>query len=207
MILIDYKFLYDRSLKTQTMTYFMIIHPCYLHPTLTTQPFQTQQTSFQIQSEVQIKTTTPSRQPTLQTLSYAPAQNTQTQNIQPGSLQSRTPYCNSRNLYKPSLQIIPNISLRYSLTSTNPNHTQHSSITHNPQKTHPFSLSYFPIYHKTHDPKHPPCLHNYKIKFSHFYNIHPTFYKLTKYTSQSFNYTNSTSVYKTSLYNFNSNMT
>ena len=41
-------------------------------------------TTFQFQPEVQFQTTTQTRQPNLKTLSYTAAQNTQTQNTQPG---------------------------------------------------------------------------------------------------------------------------
>ena len=87
------------------------------------------------------------RQPTLQTLLYTPAQNTQAQNIQPGlninSFLSNTisNSITSIKFSRPPLQIIPNTPLSFSLTSTNPNNTQHPSITHIQQITNLFSAS------------------------------------------------------------------
>ena len=83
-------------------------------------------TTVETQPEVQFQTTTLTRQPTVQASSYTPAQNTQTQNIQPGltnnTLNSNTlpNSITSRNLSRPPLQIITNIRLSYSLTSANP---------------------------------------------------------------------------------------
>ena len=65
--------------------------------------------AFQVQPETQFQTTTPPRQPILQTLSYTPAQSTQTQNIQPGltinTLHSNTLFnhITTRNLPRPPL--------------------------------------------------------------------------------------------------------
>ena len=50
--------------------------------------------TLQVQPAVQFQTTTPTRQPILQTLAYTPAQNTQTQNMQPG-LTIKTLYSNT----------------------------------------------------------------------------------------------------------------
>ena len=67
-------------------------------------------TTVQTQSEVQFQTTTLTRQPTSLNLSYTPAQNTHTHNIQP-SLTIKTFHSNtipksifSRNLSRPPLQ-------------------------------------------------------------------------------------------------------
>ena len=79
---------------------------------------------------------------------YAPAQNTQTKNIQPGltinTIQSNTvpKFLTSRNLSSPPIQNIPNNPLPYSLINTNPNNTQHPPIPHNQQNTNPFSTSH-----------------------------------------------------------------
>ena len=102
-------------------------------------------TTFQTQPEVQFQTT---RQPTLQTLSYTPAQNTQTQSLQPGltinTLHSNTVpnYITSRNLSGPPLKTIPNNPPSFSLTSTNPHITQLSTTTNNKQSNNPFSTSH-----------------------------------------------------------------
>ena len=75
-------------------------------------------TTFQTQLEVQSQTTTLTRQPTLQTLSHTPARNTQTQNIQPftiNTLHSNTETTSipSRTFARAPLKIIPNIPLSY----------------------------------------------------------------------------------------------
>ena len=102
------------------------------------------------QPEVQFQTITLTRQSMLQTLSYTPAQNTQTQNVQ-FSLTINTRHSNtvpnsitSRNLSRPPLQIIPNNPLSYSLINTIPNDTQHPSITNNQQNNNPCSTSHSP---------------------------------------------------------------
>ena len=87
----------------------------------------------QIQPTVQFQTTTPTRQPVLQTLTHTAAQNTQKQNIQTGltndTLHSNAlpTYTTSRNISRPPLQTIPTNLLSYSLTNTNPKSTQHST--------------------------------------------------------------------------------
>ena len=91
----------------------------------------------QVQPAVQFQIITPRTQPISQTLTYTPAQNTQTQNIQPG-LTSITLHSNTlsviitaRILYRPPLQTIPTDPLSFRLTSTNPNSTQHSTTKNN----------------------------------------------------------------------------
>ena len=105
--------------------------------------------TFQVHSDTHFQTTTQTRQPILQTLSYTPAQTTQTQNIQTGltinTLHSNTlsNHITSRSLSRPPLQTIPNKQLSYNLTSTNPNNKQHYSTVHNQQNNvHPFSTSH-----------------------------------------------------------------
>ena len=116
--------------------------------------------TLQVQSNTQFQTTTPTRQPVLQTLLYTPAQTTHSRNIiQPGltinTLHSNTlsNHITSRSLSRPPLQIVPNNPLSYSLTSTNPNITQHSNNIHVIIK-HKIILLLSPhlthiIYHKT----------------------------------------------------------
>ena len=81
-------------------------------------------------------------------MAYTPAQNTQTQNIQTGVTlnthhsNALPSYTTSRNLFRPPLQTIPTNPLSYSLTSTNPNSTQHSTTNNNQLNTlNPFSTS------------------------------------------------------------------
>ena len=81
-------------------------------------------------------------------MAYTPAQNTQTQNIQTAlpinTLHSKAipNYTTTRNLSRPPLQTIPTNPLSYSLISTNPNNTQHSTTNNNPLNTlNPFSTS------------------------------------------------------------------
>ena len=102
----------------------------------------------QIHSTVQIQTTTPTRQPILQTLTYTAAQITQTQNIQTGltvntfHFNAKPDYTTFRNIYRPHLQTISPNPLSNSLTSTNPNSTQPSTRNNNqPNTLNPFSTS------------------------------------------------------------------
>ena len=89
--------------------------------------------AHQIQPTVQFQATTPTKQPIVQTLSYTPAQNTQTEIIQTAltinTLHSNAipNYTTSRKLSRPPLQTIPTNPLSYSLRSTNLNSTQHST--------------------------------------------------------------------------------
>ena len=93
--------------------------------------------TIQVQLAVQFQITTLTRQPILQILTYTPAENTQTQNIQPGltinTLHSNTlsNHTTSRNLSSPPLQIIPTNPLSYSLTSTNLISTQQATTSNN----------------------------------------------------------------------------
>ena len=96
---------------------------------------------LQVHPAVQFQTTTPTRQPFFQNLTYTPAQNTQTQNIHPGltinTLHFNTlpEHTTSRNLSRPPLQTIPTNPLSYSLTITNPNSTQQSTTSENQLNT------------------------------------------------------------------------
>ena len=91
----------------------------------------------QTTNTVQFQTTTPTTQPNKPTLAYTPAQNTQTQSIQTtlaiNTLHSNAIPCYTtyRNLSRPPLQTIPTSLLSYSLISTNPNTTQHSTTNNN----------------------------------------------------------------------------
>ena len=95
---------------------------------------------------VQFHTTTSTTQPTVQTLSFTPAQNTQSQNVQNAltniTLHSNAipNYTTSRNLSGPPLQTIPTNPLSYSHTSTNPNNTHHPTTNNN----HSDTLNPFP---------------------------------------------------------------
>ena len=157
-----------------------------------TQPFQTQQTSpqnydppslplqystqisphnspqqgssnTQTTNTVHFQTTTPTTQPIVQTLTYAPAPSNQTQSAQTGlnikTLHSNPMpnYTTSRSLSRPPLQSIPTNPLSYNLASTNPGNTQHSTTNNNelnPLNTFPPSLiKQREIHYKTLDSK------------------------------------------------------
>ena len=90
---------------------------------------------------VQVNTTTPIRTPPLPILPYTSAQNTQTQMIQSrltiNTLQSNPiPNCTSpRKITRSPLQFLPTNPLSFSLTSTSPNNTQHSTMNKNQLNT------------------------------------------------------------------------
>ena len=80
---------------------------------------------------------------------YAPAQTTQTQNIQPGlfintlHLNTLKYHITSRSLSRSPLQTIPSNPLSYSRTRKNLHNTQHSStVTDQRNNIHPFSTSH-----------------------------------------------------------------
>ena len=109
---------------------------------------QQSSSNTQTMNTVQFHTTTSTTQPTQQTLSFTPAQNTQSRNIQNAltfnTLHSNAMpiYTTSRNLSGPPLQTIPTNPLSHSLTSTNPNNTQHPTTNNNQFDTlNPFHSS------------------------------------------------------------------
>ena len=86
---------------------------------------------------VHFQTSTPPSPSEIQTSTYTPAQTNPVQITQP-TLNINTIHCNpsfnyttARHLSRPPLQIILTNPLSYSLTSTNPNHTQQSQVNYN----------------------------------------------------------------------------
>ena len=128
----------SNTLTTQELQPQRTIHPNYDPPSSPSQyspltaPHNSPQqgsSNTQVTNTVKIQTISPTTQPEVPTLSYTPAQTTQTQNMQPSltiiTLQSNplTNYTTSRHLSRPPTQTIPTNPSSNSLISTNPDNT------------------------------------------------------------------------------------